>query len=288
MPRARLAVLSELASSWRLWLRRWSLMNRSHRSEVHGESAPSRADEYHFYQALIAVWPADAERLKAYMLKSAREAKARTSWINPDVEYEAAARALRHPVAREPAFPQGVERGAAAYRSSGPAREPLAGAGEGRLTRRTRLLPGHRALGLQPRRPRQPPAVDFATRAKFLDQLAARPPKPAALLANLSDGRAKLHVIRQGLAVRKAHPELFHGGKYRALHADAGYEENVIAFSLGDRIVAVAPRLFARRLGDADAPIGEFWGEARLTLPQGEFEDVLSGAHHAGGATALA
>src|SRR5437660_11420860 len=57
--------------------------------------------------------------------------------------------------------------------------------------------------------------VDFATRAKFLDQLAARPPKPAALLANLSDGRAKLHVIRQGLAVRKAHPELFHGGKYR-------------------------------------------------------------------------
>jgi len=130
--------------------------------------------------------------------------------------------------------------------------------------------------------------VDFATRAKFLDQLAARPPKPADLLANLSDGRAKLHVIRQGLAVRKAHPELFHGGKYRALHADAGYEENVIAFSLGDRIVAVAPRLFARRLGDADAPIGEFWGEARLTLPQGEFEDVLSGARHSGGATALA
>src|SRR5204862_2518282 len=88
--RARLAVLSELSSSWRLWLRRWSTLNRSHRTEVHGESAPSRADEYHFYQALIGVWPADAERLKAYMLKSAREAKVRTSWINPDADYEAA------------------------------------------------------------------------------------------------------------------------------------------------------------------------------------------------------
>jgi len=117
--RARLAVLSELASSWRLWLRRWSLMNRSHRSEVHGESAPSRADEYHFYQALIAVWPADAERLKAYMLKSAREAKARTSWINPDVEYEAALE-RSHPVAREPVSSR-VERGACRVSSSGPA-----------------------------------------------------------------------------------------------------------------------------------------------------------------------
>src|SRR5204862_598153 len=41
-------------------------------------------------QALSAVWPADAERLNAYMLKSAREAKVHTSWINPDAEYEAA------------------------------------------------------------------------------------------------------------------------------------------------------------------------------------------------------
>ena len=89
------------------------------------------------------------------------------------------------------------------------------------------------------------------------------------------------------LAVRKAHPALFHGGEYRALHADAGYEENVIAFSLGGRIVAVAPRLFARRLGDATAPIGGFWGGARLTLPEGEFEDVFTGARHTGGATPL-
>jgi (1->4)-alpha-D-glucan 1-alpha-D-glucosylmutase len=89
--------------------------------------------------------------------------------------------------------------------------------------------------------------------------------------------------------VRKAHPALFHGGEYRALHADAGYEENLIAFSLGGRIVAIAPRLFARRLQpDALAPIGGFWGEARLTLPEGEFEDVLTGAQHRGGTRPMA
>ena len=55
--RARIGVLSEMRSAWRLMLRRWSLMNRSHRTELDGESAPSRADEYHFYQALLGIWP---------------------------------------------------------------------------------------------------------------------------------------------------------------------------------------------------------------------------------------
>ncbi|HET7198128.1 MAG TPA: malto-oligosyltrehalose synthase, partial [Burkholderiales bacterium] len=90
--RARLGVLSEQPSVWRLWLRRWSLVNRGLRDE--SADAPSRADEYHYYQALIGIWPASApsqqelnavrDRLEAYMLKAAREAKQRTSWINPD------------------------------------------------------------------------------------------------------------------------------------------------------------------------------------------------------------
>src|SRR5690606_24259599 len=98
--RARLGVLSEMASSWRLMLRRWSLMNRSARSEVNGAPAPSPADEYLYYQSLLGIWPdraLDAQdieslrvRLQAYMLKAVREAKRRTSWINPDTEYEEA------------------------------------------------------------------------------------------------------------------------------------------------------------------------------------------------------
>jgi len=38
------------------------------------------------------------------------------------------------------------------------------------------------------------------------------------------------------------------------------------------------------RLSSLYAPIGGFWGEARLALPEGEFEDVLTGARHRGGA----
>ena len=110
-------------------------------------------------------------------------------------------------------------------------------------------------------------------------------------IAELADGRAKLHIVRQGSPCASAVPVLFHGGEYRALYADGGYEEQVIAFALsagGATMIAVAPRLFARRLGDAAAPVGAFWGEARLALPESEYEDVMTGARHAGGPAPMA
>jgi (1->4)-alpha-D-glucan 1-alpha-D-glucosylmutase len=128
--------------------------------------------------------------------------------------------------------------------------------------------------------------VDYEVRRKWLDRAAS----PAELVKNLADGRAKLHVIRKGLELRKAQPGLFHGGDYQPLYADAGREENVIAFSLGSRAVAVAPRLFARLMQpDALAPLGErVWGEARLALPEAAFEDILTGRKQRGGEARVA
>ena len=282
--RARLAVLSELASTWRLWLRRWSTLNRSHRT---GEM-PSRADEYHFYQAVIAVWPAEPERLKAYMLKSAREAKVHTSWINPDTEYEAALERFVSESLASPLFTHELDEAMPRLAHLG----MLVGLSQALVKVASPGVPDYyqgtelwdfSLVDPDNRRP-----VEFGVRARSLSELEKERPRPAELLATLGDGLAKLHVIREGLRLRKAHPTLFHGAEYRALHADGGYEENVIAFSLGGRVVAIAPRLFARQLGDAMAPVGSFWRDARLELPEGEFTDVLTGARHAGGSTPLA
>ena len=299
--RARLAVLSELAGAWRLWLRRWSLANRSHRTEVHGESAPARVDEYHFYQALLGIWPAEPpdkkqhdslrERLKAYMLKAVREAKLRTSWINPDAEYEAALERFVTESLANPLFlkelaevmPHFAHLGLLVSLSQ--ALVKVASPGIPDYYQGTELL-DFSLVDPDNRRP-----VEYGVRSTLLDELQKRRPKPATLLANLGDGRAKLHVIHQGLALRKAHAALFHGGAYQPLYADGGREEEVLAFSLSagaQRLVAITPRLFARRLGDAAAPIGAFWGEARLTLPEGQYEDVLTGASHHGGARPMA
>ena len=100
--RARINVLSEVPGLWRSAVQRWSRWNRRHRREVDGQPAPSRNDEWLFYQTLVGVWPlsppteperaALIARLQDYMEKAAHEAKLRTSWINPSAQYDAAVR----------------------------------------------------------------------------------------------------------------------------------------------------------------------------------------------------
>ena len=170
---------------------------------MHGESAPSRVDEYHFYQALIAIWPAEAERLKTYMLKAAREAKLRTSWINPDGDYEAAlerfvteslANALFQKELAE-AMPRIAHLGFLVSLSQ--ALLKVASPGVPDYYQGTELID----LSLVDPDNRRP--IDFGARHRLLAELGKGARQPAALLADLADGRAKLHVIRQGLADRE-------------------------------------------------------------------------------------
>jgi (1->4)-alpha-D-glucan 1-alpha-D-glucosylmutase len=100
--RARINVLSEVPRLWRKAVNHWARLNHRHHREVAGQTAPSRNDEYLFYQSLLGIWPLApaggkalhelADRMAAYMEKATREAKIHTSWINPDVEYDAAVR----------------------------------------------------------------------------------------------------------------------------------------------------------------------------------------------------
>jgi (1->4)-alpha-D-glucan 1-alpha-D-glucosylmutase len=276
--RARLAVLSELASGWRMALRRWSRFNRGLRGEI------SAGDEYHFYQALIGIWPGEVseslvERLKAYMLKAAREAKQHTSWVNADTEYEAAlerfvTRSLEHKV-----FVDDVADTVARVAHLGllvglsQALVKVASPGVPDYYQGTELW-DFSLVDPDNRRP-----VDYELRKKLLHE-------NSGLLKNLSDGRAKMHVIRKGLEVRKKHPGLFHGANYTPLYATSGREQNIVAFSLSDgahTVVAVAPRLFTH-LVDADdlAPLGaKAWGDATLALA-GSYVNVLTGERHTG------
>jgi len=293
--RARIGVLSEMSSAWLLLLRRWHTANRSRRTEVNAESLPSRADEYHYYQALIGIWP-DAppnprdleslkERLKAYMLKAVREAKLRTSWINPDVEYEAALERFVLQSLESPAFVKEVNDAVPRIARLG----MLVSLSQALLKVTSPGVPdyyqGTELFDFSLVDPDNRRPVDYDLRKKYLEEEAS---DPSALLGSLADGRAKLHVIRKGLAVRRAHPGLFQGVRYVPLHADAGREENIAAFALvrnGSAVIAVAPRLFARLMHEGDvAPTGErAWGESVLSLPEnlrGAFVNVLTGEKH--------
>jgi len=298
--RARLGVLSEMASSWRLMLRRWSTMNRSHRGEVNGAPAPSSADEYLYYQNLLGVWPdrpvgpADLdslrERLQAYMLKAVREAKLRTSWINPDTEYEDALQRFIAQSLDNPLFAKDVGDAVARIGRLGllvslsQALLKVASPGVPDYYQGTELF-DFSLVDPDNRRP-----VEYGVRSELLGAMGEW--REEDLLENLQDGRAKLFVIAKGLALRRELVDLYFQPTYTPLHAGGGREENVCAFMLTlhrQRVIAVAPRLFAHLMEEGDlAPLGEMaWGDARLPVPAGTYEDVLTGEPHAAGPEGL-
>ncbi|MFI9272365.1 malto-oligosyltrehalose synthase [Kitasatospora sp. NPDC052896] len=78
--RARLAVLAELPERWLAECTAWS--------ELAGGLADRNA-EWLLWQTLVAAWPIAPERLAGVLVKSLREAKLATSWIDQNPGYEA-------------------------------------------------------------------------------------------------------------------------------------------------------------------------------------------------------
>jgi (1->4)-alpha-D-glucan 1-alpha-D-glucosylmutase len=98
--RSRISVLSELADQWLAAVKRWRREMHRARGRARDQPAPDVQTEYLLYQTLVGIWPLGEvderlrgelrERLTEYMLKAAREAKVRTSWTDPDADYERA------------------------------------------------------------------------------------------------------------------------------------------------------------------------------------------------------
>jgi (1->4)-alpha-D-glucan 1-alpha-D-glucosylmutase len=300
--RARLNVLSEIPAEWREAVSGWMRINRRSRTRIAPSLAPTPDDEYHFYQALLAIWPAEPagtdlpasappmieERLRAYVIKAAREAKVSTSWINPNTEYEEAiaafARAtLAGPPARAflAAFVPFARRVAwvGAFNSLAQLILKLASPGVPDFYQGTELWD----LTLVDPDNRRP--VDYDVRRAWLDELApvrsrvtGDPVEPSAhdiadLLDTWSDGRIKLYVTSRGLQLRRTRAALFLGGDYLPLECEGRHRERLVALARvldEDVVVAVTPRLIAP-LGRGSGRLlvaPEAWGDTRVRLPQ--------------------
>ncbi|HEX2439255.1 MAG TPA: malto-oligosyltrehalose synthase [Methylomirabilota bacterium] len=277
--RARINVLSEIPSEWRARVTAWERMNRKHRTMVDGAPVPGSNTEYLIYQTLVGAWPIDTGRLRDYMLKAVREAKVHTSWTSPNSRYdEALARfveAILDP-ARSPRFledlalfhgrllPFGV------LNSLAQTLIKLTAPGVPDLYQGSELWD----LSLVDPDNRRP--VDWSVRRRLLDEVIAAvagAPEKAALAHELmkggADGRAKLFLIRETLAVRAAQRALFDEGAYQPLEAQGPWAEHVCAFArVGGAAVAitVVPRLLARR-GLDTTPAAADWGETLVELP---------------------
>ncbi|MGH7717933.1 MAG: malto-oligosyltrehalose synthase [Gemmatimonadaceae bacterium] len=313
--RARVDVLSEMPAEWARQVARWRRLNRPHRTRLRGRLAPDASTEYLLYQTLVGMWPllvsATAptddlvakgyyrvvglperdtmetlrERVSAYMLKAAREAKAHTSWTDPNEEWEQALTRFIHGILSDAENAEhGMRREAPASRvpRSRRSRSFVSAitsftfriARPGMWNALARVLihlgaPGTPDLyqgdelwsfALVDPDNRRP--VDYALRRRLLEEVGQRFATGGSERERLvremveapQDGRVKLHVTHRALRARQEHPELFTRGDYLPLHAHGPAAIHVFAFARltdHDAALIVAPRLTLTLLGDS-------------------------------------
>jgi (1->4)-alpha-D-glucan 1-alpha-D-glucosylmutase len=250
--RARISVLSEVPHLWRKAVNRWARLNRRHHREVAGQPAPSRNDEYFFYQTLVGVWPLEsadgkdldelAARLAAYMEKATREAKVHTSWVNPDVEYDAAVREFvaavldDHPRNRFLAEFRGFHEQVVNWGLYGALSQTLL-----KLTSPgvPDIYQGQELWDFSLVDPDNRRPVDFARRRKMLARLGKDVGRNERSLLSLARGlaqtprdpRLKLLVTWRVLQFRRRHADLFRLGEYVPLEVSGPRAGHVCAFA---------------------------------------------------------
>jgi (1->4)-alpha-D-glucan 1-alpha-D-glucosylmutase len=294
--RARLFAVSEVHDDWAALVARWRRRFRTTGTSVKG---PDPHDEWAIYQALLGVWPfgtggPDKEvrcRVQDYAVKSAREAKRRTAWVDPDTSYERSLVTFIDHVTQEQRF-VGEMSGFVARIGPAAATNSLATVVLKAITPGVPdFYQGTELWDFSLTDPDNRRPVNFELGRELLDGLprhdGSTPELAGAaksLLADWQDGKVKLHLTRVLLHLRRLHPKLFARGSYHVLESKGTRRDHVVAIARHYRrewVVAVVPRQMIDVVGPARFPIGErAWGHTAIRLPRfatGEIVDVVTG-----------
>lgn len=251
--RLRLNVLSEMPEEWEEKVRHWLSLNKRFHAVVNEKAAPTINDEYFIYQSLIGGLPEDwavteefIERIRAYWVKVAREAKVNSSWDHPDEAYENACQHFLEKIL-DPQhtflesflpFVKKVARFAGLY-SLGQTLLKITAPGIPDTYQGTELWD----LSFVDPDNRRP--VSYDVRIKYADALVKKQkegwdPLSSFLSLHQDEGVAKLWVTMKALTFRQSRNDLFIHGRYVPLTV-SGKETVAIAYArtAGERWVVV-------------------------------------------------
>jgi (1->4)-alpha-D-glucan 1-alpha-D-glucosylmutase len=203
------------------------------------------------------------------MLKACREAKIRTSWHEPNTGYEENIRGFVDGVFQTPEFIASLESFI----------QPLVLPGRINSLAQTlikMIVPGVPDfyqgtelwdLSLVDPDNRRP--VNFELRSALLRRCSEL--SAAETLRDWDSGLPKLWMTARVLALRRERPREFSDrSRYQPLVAQGAHLGNVLAFRRGENLIVVVPRFTMTVAGD--------WGDTRLPLPGGTWENHFTGA----------
>jgi len=246
--RARIGVLSQVPSLWSEFARGWQQR----------VAPPDAMTALFLLQNIFGVWPVDGavtgdlrDRLHAYAEKAIREAAVRTSWNDPDTEFESAVHTwideiIDGPVAAELTSLVARLDEHARNDAIGQKLVQLTGPGVPDVYQGTELADDS-LVDPDNRRP-----VDFAARREAL--------------AALRD--SKIRVVAAALRLRREKPAVFTDGAYTPVLADGPMADHLVAFVRGSDVLTAVTR-YSVRLSETG------WGETVLPLPDGVWRDRI-------------
>ncbi len=267
--RARLHLLSEMPAEWEAAVRSWAEHNGRYRSQGY----PDRNLEYLIYQTLVGAWPIDAERLKQFLLKAAREGKAHTSWIDPVPAYEDAIAEFVNSLMADGEFMNELQ--------TFIGRNQLVPYGRINSLAQTTLLltcpgvpdlyQGSELWDLSLVDPDNRRPVDFQLRRRLLSEI--QDAEAEQVLSRADEGVPKLWLVTRLLRTRRERPELFSGSDYSPVVAHGAKANHAVSF-VRDRLLVVVPRLLFGLAGD--------WADTTIELPKGRWKNLLTGLEEDG------
>ncbi|MDI1308852.1 MAG: malto-oligosyltrehalose synthase [Methylotenera sp.] len=272
--RARLAVLSEIPLQWQQTVCHWFQLNAAYRQDIQPNNnldalyiAPRPHHEYMLYQTLVGHWPYDlsiddadaleqyAIRLNAWFLKSIREAKRFSNWIQVNEEYETACTTFIFNILKleNQQFIKEVSAFVRRISSAG-----IINSLSMCLLRLTcpgvpDLYQGTELWDFNLVDPDNRREVNYEFRQQVINEdfeLKVR-------LKNWEDGSIKLGLIKEVLNLKKAKPSLFNKGDYTPLKLTGSKSEHFISFARNfksESVIVIAPRILTRILSGHNNP----------------------------------
>jgi (1->4)-alpha-D-glucan 1-alpha-D-glucosylmutase len=262
--RARLAAITEIPGRWSAAVNRWSRANVKFRTGDY----PDRNTEYFLYQTLVGAWPISKDRLIAYMEKAAREAKKRTSWTQPNKEFEEALKTFVERILESREFVSELDSFVARVLEAG------------RINSLAQTLLKYTAPGVPDtyqgselwdlslvdpdnRRP-----VDYDLRRRMLSELQSGMDVDEIVRA-MDTGMPKLYVIHKALLLRREHPEWFGAeAAYVPIFAQGLKSDYLIGYMRGESVAVFVPRWPLKLRG--------IWGSTTVELPAGRWKNIFT------------
>jgi (1->4)-alpha-D-glucan 1-alpha-D-glucosylmutase len=244
---------------------------------------PDPPTEYLMWQTLVGAWPIDRARLTAYLRKAMREAKLSTSWIDPDLGYEAAVISFAERALTDAEISSRIAAFVAALSADARATTLAAKLVQLTMPGVPDLYQGCELAGLALVDPDNRRPVDFGRRQAMLADLdsdhgplamaAAEPSLESRDTVFRDLDTAKLLVTSRALRLRRAHPAWF-AGDYQPVRANGAAAEHVLAFCRSGHAITVVTRL-PTTLRSAGG-----WRDTALPLACGNWRDLLTGSVH--------